>query len=49
MLLPFPKMANDPVRKAMDAAVSQALSLPDLSVLRNLLAEEPVVCLQALS
>jgi hypothetical protein len=48
-LLPFPKMANDPVRKAIDAAVSKALSLPDLSVLRNLLAQEPVVCLQALS
>ena len=48
-LLPFPEMANDPVRKAMDAAISEALSLPDLSVLRNLLAQEPVVCLQALS
>ena len=48
-LLPFPEMANDPIRKAMDAAVSEALSLPDLSVLRNLLAQEPVVCLQALS
>ena len=48
-LLPFPKMANDPVRKAMDAAVSKALGLPDLSVLRNLLGQEPVVCLRALS
>ena len=48
-LLPFPEMASDPVRKAMDAAVSEALSLPDLSVLRSLLAQEPVVCLQALS
>jgi hypothetical protein len=47
-LLPFPKMANDPVRKAMDAAVSKALGLPDLSVLRNLLGQEPVVCLRAL-
>jgi hypothetical protein len=48
-LLPFPKMAKDSVRKVMDAAVSAALGLPDLSVLRNLLAQEPVVCLQALS
>jgi hypothetical protein len=48
-LLPFPKMANDPVRKAMDATISKALGLPDLSVLRNLLEQEPVVCLRALS
>jgi hypothetical protein len=48
-LLPFPKMATDPIRKAMDAAVSKALGLPDLSVLRNLLGQEPVVCLRALS
>ena len=48
-LLPFPEMANDPVRKMMDAAVSDALGLPDLSILRDLLAQEPVVCLQALS
>jgi len=48
-LLPFPKIADDPVRKVMDAAVSKALGLPDLSVLRNLLGQEPVVCLRALS
>jgi len=48
-LQPFPKMAKDSVRKAMDAAISKALGLPDFSVLRNLLAQEPVVCLQALS
>lgn len=48
-LLPFPKMATDPVREALDAAVSEALGLSDLSVLRNLLAQEPVVCLQAIS
>lgn len=48
-LLPFPEMAKDPVRKAMDAAVSEALDLPDLSILRNLLAQEPVVCLHPLS
>ncbi|MFW6112530.1 MAG: hypothetical protein ACOC6S_03060 [Chloroflexota bacterium] len=48
-LLPFPKMATDPVREAVDAAISEALDLPDLSVLRTLLAQEPVVCLQAIS
>ncbi|MBI2846244.1 MAG: hypothetical protein HYX82_00020 [Chloroflexi bacterium] len=48
-LLPFPDMANDPVRQAIDAAISEALGLPNLSVLRNLLAQEPVVCLKALS
>jgi len=47
-LLPFPRMASDPVREAIDGAVSKALGLPDLSVLRNLLGQEPVVCLRAL-
>jgi hypothetical protein len=49
LLLPFPQMANDPVRQAIDEAISKALGLPDLSVIRNLLAQEPVVCLKALS
>ena len=48
-LLPFPEMANDSVRQAMDAAVSEALGLPDISTLRKLLGQEPVVCLRALS
>ena len=48
-LLPFPKMDNDPIHETIDAAVSEALSLPDLSVMQNLLAQEPVVCLRALS
>lgn len=48
-LLPFPQMANDPIRQALDVAISEALGLPDLAVLRNLLAQEPVVCLKALS
>lgn len=48
-LLSFPQMANDPVRQAIDDAISDVLGLPDLSVLRNLLAQEPVVCLKALS
>jgi hypothetical protein len=49
ILLPFPQMANDPVRQAIDSAISKALGLPDLSVLRTLLAREPVVCLRALA
>lgn len=48
-LLPFPEMAADPVRKAIDDTVSEALGLPDLSVLRTLLAQEPVVCLRPLA
>lgn len=45
-LLPFPQMAQDPVRKAIDEAIAQALGLPDYSVLRELLAREPIVCLR---
>jgi len=48
-LLPFPKMASDPVREALDTAVSSALALPDLSVLRKLLAQEPVISLRPIS
>lgn len=48
-LLPFPQMANDPVRQEIDATFSAALGLPDLSVVRKLLGQEPVVCLKPLS
>jgi hypothetical protein len=48
-LLPFPQMENDTVRQAIDTAISEALRLPDLSILRKLLAQEPVVCLRRLS
>lgn len=47
-LLPFPQMAEDPVRADIDRAVSQTFSLPSLDVLRRLLAREPVVCLRAI-
>jgi len=47
-LQPFPHMATDPARAAIDAALAEALHLPDFSVLRRLLAQEPVVCLQRL-
>lgn len=47
-LRPFPEMDADPVRERIDAVISQALGLPDISILRRLLAREPVVCLQRL-
>lgn len=48
-LLPFPQIATDPVRQAIDDATSKALGLPDLSILRTLLSQEPVVCLRPLA
>ena len=47
-LKPFPEMADDPVRDRIDQAVAKTLGLPDFSVLRRLLAQEPVVCLRRL-
>lgn len=47
-LRPFPEMEQDPIRQEVDATVAQALGLPDLTILRELLAREPVVCLQPL-
>lgn len=48
-LLPFPEMAQDPVRRAIDEAIAQALGLPEFTVLREMLAREPVVCLKPLA
>jgi hypothetical protein len=47
-LRPFPEMDTDPVRARIDAAIAKALNLPDISILRRLLAQEPVVCLKRL-
>lgn len=44
-LRPFPEMANDPVRAAIDEAVANALGLPDFSILREMLSREPIICL----
>lgn len=44
-LLPFPEMADDPIRAEIDAAVASALGLPDFGILRQLLAREPILCL----
>jgi len=47
-LLPLPQMASDAVRAQIDAAIANALGLPDLTPLREQLAREPVICLQPL-
>ncbi len=41
--LRLPEMAECPARRALDDGLSDILDLPDLSVLRTLLASEPVV------
>jgi hypothetical protein len=47
-LKPLPEMDSDPARTAIDKALCEALSLPDISILRKLLAQEPVICLRRL-
>lgn len=47
-LQPFPQMATDEVRASIDAAIAKILHLPDFSILRMLLAQESVVCLNRL-
>jgi len=47
-LLPFPSMAQDSIRTAIDTAITETLGLPDISVLRELLGQEPAVCLRPL-
>jgi hypothetical protein len=44
-LKPFPDMANDSTRDALDRAVASVLDIPDFSALRDLLAREPMLCL----
>lgn len=43
-LCPFPEMSSDPVRAEIDQAIAQALGLPEFGIVRELLANEPVVC-----
>lgn len=45
-LSPLPEMATDEVRAEIDTAIANALNLPDFSILRTLLAREPVVCMR---
>ncbi len=46
-LLPFPYLETDEVRAAVDAAIADALDLPDLAGLRRSLSREPVICLNS--
>jgi len=47
-LKPLSQLADDPVRKAIDDAISNALGLPDLESLRTALSREPVLTLKPL-
>jgi len=47
-LLPLPQMNEDAVRAEIDTAIARALRLPDFSILREMLAREPVVSLRPL-
>ncbi len=47
-LLTFPEMSHDPVRAKIDEAFSKVMDLPDLSGIRMLLSQEPVICLKPL-
>ncbi len=47
-LKPFPEMDNDDVRAEIDENIARILNLPDFSIIRKLLAREPVVCLKHL-
>jgi hypothetical protein len=41
-------MCADPVRCKIDSAVEKTLGLPDVAVLREMLAREPNICLEPL-
>ena len=41
-ILPFPEMADDPVRAEIDTEISTSLGLPSLHGLRELLSREPI-------
>lgn len=43
---PLPNMAIDEVRASIDTAIARVLNLPDFSILRTMLAREPVVCMK---
>jgi len=44
-LKPFSEISTDKTRIEIDEAITRMLNLPDFSILRELLAKEPVVCL----
>ena len=45
---PFPMMDVDPVRVEIDKAITNCLKLPDISILREMLAREPIISLKQL-
>lgn len=47
-LLPFPQMNIDETRGAIDAGFANALGLPDFSMIRDLLSNEPILSLRRL-
>lgn len=47
-LLPFSLLDSDTTRRQIDASIQKALKLPDFSVLRMMLAQEPIICLRHL-
>lgn len=47
-LLPLPEIQSDPVRKKIDESIAEALELPDLNALREMLAREPIISLERL-
>lgn len=48
ILKPFPEMNADDVRIEIDEKIAKVLNLPDFSILREMLAREPIVCLKRL-
>jgi len=47
-MLAFAEMAQDPVRAEIDEVLAEVLGIPRFDALRELLAREPVVCLEPL-
>lgn len=48
-LQPSREMHQDPLRHEIDNTISDVLSLPDVTSLRNILACEPIICLNSLT
>jgi hypothetical protein len=48
-LEPIAALESDPNRKAIDAALRHALSLPDLAPVAALLGREPIICNEPLA
>jgi hypothetical protein len=44
-LMAFPEINQDTVRAEIDSTISNTLGLPNLQLLRDTLAREPILCL----